>query len=146
MNVFEIGLDCSPIYQTPTPRINHMCGTMEREGNRYFVAVGGKSHNDEALSYCEYNHFPYGWQRCQDLPKPLEGGQLINDPETGDLLLLGGSNGDHPQNTIYRLSSINGTWDVQEKTMQVGRRGFSAIVVPDAMIDCDKSMNKHDEL
>ena len=147
MNVFEIGLDCSLHFQTPTPRINHMCGTMVREGKRYLVAAGGKSEDGDTLSYCEYNYFPEsGWQRCEDLPEPLEGGQFINDPETGDLLLLGGSNGDHDQNTIYRLSDVSGEWNKLEQTMKVGRRGFSAIVVPDAIIDCDKSMNIHDEL
>ena len=30
--------------------------------------------------------------------------------------------------------------------MKVGRRRFSAIPVPDDVIDWDKSMNKHDEL
>ena len=128
-----------------------MCGTMvSKDGGRYLVVVGGKSQSGDTLSFCEYTDFPpgpEGWNRCEDLPEPLEGGQLINDPETGDLLLLGGSNGNHDQNTIYRLSDITGEWMLQEEqTMKVGRKGFSAIVVPDGVITCDKSMYKHDEL
>ena len=133
--------------QTAVPRINHMCGTMDKDGKRYVVVVGGVSSSGETLTYCEYNHFPDpGWQRCEDLPEPLESGQLINDPVTGDLLLLGGNNGNHDQNTIYRLSDINGEWIRQDQTMKVGRSAFSAMFVPDGTIDCDKSMFKHDEL
>ena len=110
------------------------------------VVVGGESHNG-ITSSCEYIDFPsQDWKKCKDLPEPLEGGQLVNDPETGDLLLLGGSNGTQDRHTIYRLSDINGDWVPQERTMKVGRRRFSAIVVPDDVINCDKSMNKHDEL
>ena len=123
-----------------------MCGTMDKGGVRYLVVVGGYGHNG-ITSSCEYIDFPsQDWKKCKDLPEPLERGQLINDPETGDLLLLGGSNGNQDMNTIYRLSNINGDWVPQERTMKVGRRRFSAIVVPDDVINCDKSMNKHDEL
>ena len=127
-----------------------MCGTMKKDEVRYevryLVVVGGEDHNG-ALSSCEYIDFPsQDWKKCKDLPEPLEGGQLVNDPETGDLLLLGGSNGTQDRNTIYRLSEIDGDWVRQERTMKVGRRRFSAIPVPDDVIDCDKSMNKHDEL
>ena len=134
--------------QTPFPSINHMCGTMKREGKRYLVVVGGKLENGETLSNCSYNYFPEeGWQSCQNLHEPLEGGQLINDPETGDLLLLGGRNGNNDQNTIYRLSDIDGEWMLEEQTMmKVGRRGFSAMFLPDGIINCDQSVNEHDEL
>ena len=123
-----------------------MCGTMDK-GTRYLVVVGGQYHNG-ITSSCEYIDFPsQDWKKCKDLPEPLEGGQLVNDPETGDLLLLGGSNGNQDMNTIYRLSAINEDWVFQEEHhMKVGRRRFSAIVVPDDVINCDKSMNKHDEL
>ena len=124
-----------------------MCGTMDKGGVRYLVVVGGEGLNG-VLSSCEYIDFPsQDWKKCKDLPEPLEGGQLVNDPETGDLLLLGGSNGNQDMNTIYRLSAIDEDWVLQEEHhMKVGRRGFSAIVVPDDVINCDKSMNKHDEL
>ena len=114
---------------------------------RYLVVVGGEDHNG-ALSSCEYIDFPsQDWKKCKDLPEPLVGGQLVNDPETGDLLLLGGSNGNQDMNTIYRLSAIDEDWVLQEEHhMKVGRYRFSAIVVPDDVINCDKSMNKHDEL
>ena len=126
-----------------------MCGTLVKDGIRYLVVVGGVGHNGalSLLSSCEYIDFPsQDWKKCKDLPEPLEGGQLVNDPETGDLLLLGGSNGNQDKNTIYRLSDINGDWVSQNQAMKVGRSRFSAIVVPDDVINCDKSMNKHDEL
>ena len=128
-----------------------MCGTMKKDEVRYevryLVVVGGEDHNG-ALSSCEYIDFPsQDWKKCKDLPEPLVGGQLVNDPETGDLLLLGGSNGNQDMNTIYRLSNIDEDWVLQEEHhMKVGRRRFSAIVVPDDVIICDKSINKHDEL
>ena len=75
-----------------------MCGTMDK-GTRYLVVVGGQCHNG-ITSSCEYIDFPsQDWKKCKDLPEPLEMGQLINDLETGDLLLLGGSNGKLTENT-----------------------------------------------
>ena len=132
-----------------TPRINHACGTMKKEGIRYLLVAGGKSQSGDTLSSCEYFQFPnvWDWKTCENLPTALEGGQLINDPETGDLLFLGGSNGNLDQNKIYRLSDINGNWTSEERTMKVGRRGFSTMLVPDGIIDCNTSVNnKHDEL
>ena len=99
---------------------------------------------------CFKNYFPEkGWQSCQNLHEPLEGGQLINDPETGDLLLLGGRNGNNDQNTIYRLSDIDGEWMLEEQTMmKVGTMQYN-ILEPDIVCvgesvyvvcsECDKA-------
>ena len=124
-----------------------MCGTMTKEGKRLILAVGG--HNSpNVLSCCEYIELPnIEWKKCHDLPIPLFGAELIEDAETGDLLLLGGQKGDTTiQDTIYRLSDINGEWILQDETLQVPRNYVSAMVVPDGIFLCDKSNSEHDEL
>ena len=62
---------------------------------------------------------------------------LKQDPTKGDTTI---------QDTIYRLSDINGEWILQDETLQVPRNYVSALVVPDGIFNCDKSSTKHDEL
>ena len=70
-----------------------MCGTMTKDGKRLILAVGGKN-SPNVLSCCEYIELPnMEWKKCHDLPIPLFGAELIEDAETGDLLLLGGQKG-----------------------------------------------------
>ena len=123
-----------------------MCGTMIKDRKLLILAVGGYF-NSNGLADCEYTELPnIEWKKCLDLPMPLYGAQLIEDPETGDVLLLGGTNGPTIQNTIYRLSDINGNWTLQEKTLQAARYDFSAMLVPPGILNCEKSSSKHDEL
>ena len=120
---------------------------MTKAEQSYVVIVGGE--NGGLLTDCEYIAIPgdYTWTRCANLPQPIRGGRLITDPETGDLLLLGGnSNSIGDLSTIYRLSDINGDWKLQDKELTTTRRGFSAMYVPDGILNCNKSNTKHDEL
>ena len=98
-------------------------------------------HNPNFLADCEYLILPkLEWHKCQDLPMPLYAAQLVEDPDTGDVLLLGATK----QDTIYRLSDILGEWILQEKTLQAPRSQFSAMVVPSpGILSCN---TKHDEL
>ena len=67
------------------------------------------------------------------------------DPETGDVLLLGGQE----KIAIYRLSDVEGEWILQKETLMEARKYFSALVVPAGILNCDKSSSKidgHDEL
>ena len=124
-----------------------MCGTMRKDGKYFILAVGGQNDTTITSQDCEYMELPtIKWEKCTNLPIGLCGGQLIEDPETGDVLLLGGTNGPTIQNTIYRLSDINGNWTLQEKTLQAARYDFSAILVPPGILNCEKSSSKHDEL
>ena len=129
-----------------TPRITHMCGTLTKGYESYLVVVGGVTQN-EITSDCEYVHYPdREWKSCANLPQPLSYGQMVNDPETGDLLLLGGQdNWGHFQDTIYRLSDIDQDWVLEDQTLKVGRCAFSAIFLPDGILDCDNNA-QHDEL
>ena len=134
-----------------TARVDHMCGKMTKEGKRFILAVGGNS-NTGNLTDCEYIELPsidgkksWPWKKCNDLPIPFSGAQLIEDPETGDVLLLGGQE----KIAIYRLSDVEGEWILQKETIMAARQYFSALVVPAGILHCDKSSSKidgHDEL
>ena len=90
------------------------------------------------------------WKKCANLPQPISYGRLVTDPETGDLLLLGGQSDTNSRpyelSKIYRLSDINGEWTLQDKELTTKRNRFSAMYVPDGILNCNKSSNKHDEL
>ena len=123
------------------------CGKMRRNGRDYAFVVGGFGDGAGTAS-CEYQDWlEPKWKSCASLPYPICCGQLINEPETGDLLLLGGFNGTDFLNTIYRLSSIDDEkWILQDQTMQVGRAEFSALYVPNDFFPCSKTSIQHDEL
>ena len=134
-----------------TARVDHMCGTMTKEGKRLILVVGGSSNGSSNgdQTDCEYMELPtiYGkkswpWKRCNDLPIPLSGAELIEDPETGDVLLLGGHTKLSTQNTIYRLSDITGEWILQKQTLKAAREYFSALIVPPEILDCGESSSK----
>ena len=132
-------------------RVDPLCGIMTNEGKRFILAVGGTSSTGGDLTDCEYIELPsidgkksWPWKKCNDLPIPFSGAQLIEDPETGDVLLLGGQE----KIAIYRLSDVEGEWILQKETIMAARQYFSALVVPAGILHCDKSSSKidHDEL
>ena len=118
-----------------------MCGTMRKDGKYFILAVGGQNGTAITSQDCEYMELPtIKWEKCTNLPIGLCGGQLIEDPETGDALLLGGfNNGTGSKRTIYRLSHVNGQWILQNQTLKAGRSSFAAMVVPPGILNCDKS-------
>ena len=123
------------------------CGSMRRNERDYAFVVGGYGYG-AATASCEYQDWlEPKWKSCASLPYPISHGQLINEPETGDLLLLGGRNGTDVLNTIYRLSNIDDEkWILQDQTMQVARSEFSALYVPNDFFPCSKKSIQHDEL
>ena len=99
-------------------RHGHACSTLEKNGRRFIVAVGGYSGPFSPQHHCEYLEI-FGdntldtWKICANLPVPIANGQLLTDPESGDLILIGGNfNGSgRPTQTyanVYRLSAIVG--------------------------------------
>ena len=111
-----------------------MCATMNKNSKRYIVVVGG-----EDLASCEYLEWQANsnWKACADLPKPLSEAQLIRDPESGDLVLLGGFSDGIEQDSIYRLSDISGDWIKQSQTLKAARSAFSAMFVSNKFLPCD---------
>ena len=138
-----IGFDWEEGPSLATLRTDHMCGTMTKTGQHLILVAGG--HNPNSLAECEYLILPkMEWQKCKDLPMPLYAAQLVEDPETGDVLLIGGGTN---QDKIYRLSDIDGDWILQDKTLQAPRSQFSAMVIPPGILSCNQfSKTKHDEL
>ena len=108
---------------------------MNKNSKRYIVVVGGKN-----LTSCEYLEWQVNsnWKACADLPKPLSEAQLIRDPESGDLVLLGGFSDadDSAQDSIYRLSNISGDWIKQSQTLKAARSAFSAMFVSNKFLPC----------
>ena len=131
-----------------TARQKHMCATLVKKEKRYIVVIGGESIGGDQLFDCEYLEFPeMEWKKCADLPKPLSEAQLIEDPESGDLILLGGLSEDIEQSSIYRLSDIEGEWILQDQTLQAARYSFSAMFASNDILPCQKSFSGiHEEL
>ena len=87
--------------------------------------------------------FTAEWQPCANLTVPTVGATLLTDPESGDLILLGGTfssidgSGSVYYDSVYRLSDINGQWMEQEKSLEVKRHQHSSIFVPVSQLPCN---------
>ena len=131
-------------------RQDHMCALMKDDNHEYVVVFSGyPSTIDPQCEYLEIvdNQLSVSWQRCSGLPESFTGGQLITDPQSGDLILIGGFE-DIISDTIYRLSSINGEWMLQNKRLQEARHLHVSMFVPDSKLtQCElASKVSHDEL
>ena len=125
-----------------------MCGIMTEEGgSRYAVVVGGIGNQGSISDLCQYLELPdLTWKSCSNLPKGIAEGQLITDPESGDLILLGGRSSHGYESTILRLSSINDQWIVTDVSLVAGRTLHTSMFVPDDQLLCENTKSKHDEL
>ena len=138
-------------------RHGHACSTLEKSGRRFIVAVGGYSGPFSPQHHCEYLEI-FGdntldtWKICANLPVPIANGQLLTDPESGDLILLGGTFSDNSgrptqyYDTIYRLSAIDGEWIEQEKKLDVKRHSHTSMFVPDSQLPCNQTKQKHENI
>ena len=89
------------------------------------------------------------WKICANLPVPIANGQLLTDPESGDLILIGGNfngNSGGLYDTIYRLSTIDGEWIEQEKKLDVKRHSHTSMFVPDSQLPCNQTKQKHENI
>ena len=82
------------------------------------------------------------WQTCPDLPLNVTQSAMVSDPNTGDLLLIGGAYNDigtsyEPLGTIYRLTSITKGWELVDQTLMQTRARHVAFSVPEEHLQCD---------
>ena len=124
-----------------------MCGIMEKDEGTYVVVVGGIVSGSWLFNDCQYLEMPdlTAWKSCTKLFSGRAEGQLLTDPESGDLILIGGRSNDGYESTILRLSSITGDWSL-ENTLEVRRTLHTSMFVPDDQLLCENTKSKHDEL
>ena len=71
---------------------------------------------------------------------------MIVDPESGDLLVVGGMDPDaalaREQDTIYRLSDIHSTWTLDETTLKTPRYGHVSMFVTDTSLPTSHQSGK----
>ena len=63
---------------------------------------------------------------------------MLTDPETGDLILVGGGNlnsdGHLGTNSLFRLSDINELWVLQNQTLSMKRHDHTSMFLPDHLL------------
>ena len=140
------GIDWKEGPEITNERDSLMCGIMNKVKNRYAVVVGGIGHQGSLSDLCQYLQLPYlTWKSCSNLPKGVADGQLLTDPESGDLILIGGFSHGY-ERSILRLSSINDQWIEQNVSLVAGRRSHTSMFVPDEQLLCENTNLKHEEL
>ena len=116
-------------------RYNGMCGTLEKGNSRFVVTIGGYPPKME--NQCEYleifsNRTLGSWKNCSNIPTLLSYGQLLTEPESGDLILLGGKDPyseTAEQDSIYRLSNIQSEWILEPKRLKARRYAHVSLFV-----------------
>ena len=136
-------------YEGPTlnhGRNRHMCGKIEDTvtNKKYVIVIGGLIENGIKKS-CEYLEYSNDmsmtkWNGCSYVDVPIAGGKAISDPESGDLLFIGGidENENVSRNSVYRLSVNNNIWRwfLEDKTLQAERSLHTSLFVPDDKLSC----------
>ena len=77
----------------------------------------------------------YGWSSGPELPIGILGASMIEDSSRG-VILIGGSNGNVPLNTLYKLSHAKSEWIVMPQQLKIGRSYATAFLVPDEVTNC----------
>ena len=119
------------------PRYDHFCGTMQKNGKRFIIVIG--SHDEdygerttESLDLTNLNE----WQLCTSTPNIPKYPTLVNDPENGDLLVLGGYETTYSTN-IYKITDICDSWTKLTEELQSPNSRQVAFFVNDSMVPCN---------
>ena len=123
-------------------RLRHSCALLTQpDGATYVVVVGGYSAPSSKVSGSEYMNvnlldtFTLG----PILPDGgITEGQLLPDPETGELLYVGGSDKDENKlGTIYKLVSISDQWELlSDIALKSARHLHVSFFVPCSKLPC----------
>jgi hypothetical protein len=76
------------------------------------------------------------------LPKKLYGASLLTSPDGQGVILIGGwSATDGYQSSIYKLiyDQLEWKWSEMEQQLQIARRYFVAMLIPDTLTNCTKT-------
>lgn len=116
-------------------RRDHAMASLETNSDEEFLIVvsGGIGGNNSIEMYHQY-----GWRNGPDLPQPLFAHASLSIDS--DLVVIGGNNGTHYQDSIYRLSCPDDEWSCQWTTMNqklaMPRDTFVAFGIPDILAQC----------
>ena len=71
------------------------------------------------------------------LPKPLNGHAIVTIG--GDIIVIGGWDGDDNQSALYKLECKNGDcqWSILPQTLKIARGQMVAMAIPDDFFDCN---------
>ena len=129
-----------------------MCGIVENSQRKFVIVVGGNV-PEEVFDNCEYleilqDNSLTNWKKCEstipDIGSITEG-TAVTDPESGDLLFIGGLNQEtnKRQDSIIRLSiseSGDWNWSISDSKLQAKRSLHTALFVPDEKLPCNNKI------
>jgi hypothetical protein len=72
----------------------------------------------------------------------LYGASLLPSPDGQGVIVIGGySDGDGVQSSMYKLicDQLECKWSEMEQQLQIARRYFVAMLIPDALTNCTKT-------
>jgi hypothetical protein len=123
---------------TLTERNGLSCGVLTDDGKDYIIVVGGQDRDlsGPALATTEILDLAtMTWTEGSPLPSGRYLTQLISF--NNSLLLVGGLFG-LDEEKLYHFSSIGGSWEPLQQTMEEGRMFHFAFLIPDKYTNCTK--------
>lgn len=105
----------------------------EESGDEFVVVSGGLGGNSSTIEI----YHQYGWRMGPNLPQPLIGHVSLS--LDSDLVVLGGNNGTHFQDTFYRMTCPDEwscQWTTMSQKLETARDTFVAFGIPDILAQC----------
>jgi hypothetical protein len=118
-------------------RLDHSCGKIRRgkaSKDMSIIVAGGYHDGSSRLSSVEIlDEGSNEWQTGPQLPFGVFDSQMVED-QNGGVVLIGANSMD----TLYKLphASRDAVWTKMQQKLKTGRRGFSAFLVPDNIVEC----------
>jgi hypothetical protein len=120
----------------------HSCGKITRDKHSQemsIIAAGGSDGFFSYLSSVEIlDEGSNEWQTGPELPFGILQPQMVEYQNGGAVLIGGWSSSADRLDTLYQLShgGKDAVWTKMEQKMKTGRRGHTAFMVPDNIVDC----------
>ena len=84
------------------------------------------------MEYLRISDYTKGWQTGPPLPKGITKAQIVEDPSTDSMYLIGGHGAKHD---IYRLFNVIAGWVPLQLKLAYPRSGHVALFLPDELAD-----------
>jgi len=118
-----------------TARYDHSCGKiLTQDGQEAIIAIGGHGGESSVEVLMPGDN---QWIEGPNLPRSIWAAQLVQDV-SGGVVLIGGFDGRVFLNTLYKLSSLDGSWELMIQKLKTAREEHTAFLIDDDLATCNK--------
>jgi hypothetical protein len=117
------------------------CGNIKKDKviqDLSIVVVGGDDSRQSLSSVEILDKGSNQWRAGPELPFGISESQMVEDQNTGVVLIGGSSSPTSNLDTLYQLQhgGLDAKWTKMDQKMKIGRKQHTAFLVPDTIVDC----------